>query len=201
MIPWHLWYRFYYCGHFTDEETERQRGWVICSNMRLIHSVRLKTVEVAHAKHSHGAWVAVRPQNGSCHFLRANNRDGWEETIINKPRTNKECKVLFHWFCGRPCGRSCQETVPLDCCCCVWCSNCGVWEWYLFIHTPQDEQLRVLGIEFMVLETILTFFDLSSDMIINKLVCVFLKKNSYFWSLACRMLKKMLNSTPREHKF
>lgn len=28
----------------------------------------------------------------------------------------------------------------------------------------------------MVLETILTFFDLSFDMIINKLVCVFLKK-------------------------
>lgn len=32
----------------------------------------------------------------------------------------------------------------------------------------------------MVLETILTFFDLSFDMIINKLVCVFLKKKQLF---------------------
>lgn len=52
------------------------------------------------------------------------------------------------------------------------------WERFLFIHSPPDEQLRVLGIEFMVHETILTFSDLSFDMIINKLVCVFL--NSYF---------------------
>lgn len=89
MIPWHLWYRFYYCGHFTDEGTEWQRGWVIYPNTRLIHSVSLRTVEVAHAKPSHGAWVAVRPQNGSRHFSKS-QQQRWLRRDNNKSRMNKE---------------------------------------------------------------------------------------------------------------